>query len=64
MLQRGVLTRWPQDKVSLRVHWTTHSPRGLTAKDILMARFCDDQAAVIGTVDQTEVIACGATPGS
>jgi len=28
------------------IRWTTHHPQGLSAKDILMARFCDGQAAI------------------
>lgn len=28
------------------IRWTTHSPPGLSAKDIEMARFCDEQALV------------------
>ncbi|OKL63021.1 hypothetical protein UA08_02047 [Talaromyces atroroseus] len=38
---------------SVRVHWTTHYPRGLTDKDIEMARYCDQQAETIGTVEQS-----------
>ncbi|KAK3371648.1 transcriptional coactivator/pterin dehydratase [Lasiosphaeria ovina] len=30
------------------LHWTTHRPRGLSAKDIQMARWCHDQAASLG----------------
>lgn len=32
------------------IRWTTHSPPGLSAKDVEMARFCDEQAAVFGEV--------------
>jgi 4a-hydroxytetrahydrobiopterin dehydratase len=28
------------------IRWTTHSPPGLSAKDIEMAQFCDEQALV------------------
>jgi 4a-hydroxytetrahydrobiopterin dehydratase len=30
------------------IRWTTHSPPGLSAKDIEMARFCDEQALAFG----------------
>lgn len=30
------------------IRWTTHSPPGLSAKDIQMARYCDGQALVYG----------------
>jgi 4a-hydroxytetrahydrobiopterin dehydratase len=30
------------------IRWTTHSPPGLSAKDIEMAQFCDEQALVFG----------------
>ncbi|KAG9231699.1 transcriptional coactivator/pterin dehydratase [Amylocarpus encephaloides] len=32
------------------MRWTTHSPPGLSAKDVLMARFCDEAAATFGEV--------------
>src|SRR5450432_2142888 len=32
------------------VRWTTHSPSGLSIKDVEMARFCDEQALVFGEV--------------
>ncbi|KAK8251955.1 pterin-4-alpha-carbinolamine dehydratase family protein [Phyllosticta capitalensis] len=37
---------------SVEVHWTTHVPRGLSSKDIDMARYCEEQATEIGTVDK------------
>ncbi|KAF2865073.1 transcriptional coactivator/pterin dehydratase [Massariosphaeria phaeospora] len=47
---------------SLTVRWTTHIPHGLSAKDTFMARYCDEQAKVIGTVKQNEAQRCD--PGS
>jgi len=44
---------------SVEVHWTTHHPRGLSAKDTFMARYCDDRAQEIGTVQQHEAQKCG-----
>jgi 4a-hydroxytetrahydrobiopterin dehydratase len=32
------------------IRWTTHSPPGLSEKDVLMAKFCDEQAVVFGEV--------------
>jgi 4a-hydroxytetrahydrobiopterin dehydratase len=32
------------------VRWTTHAPAGLSAKDVLMARFCDEKALECGEV--------------
>jgi 4a-hydroxytetrahydrobiopterin dehydratase len=34
------------------IRWTTHSPPGLSEKDVLMARFCDEKAAECGEVVQ------------
>jgi hypothetical protein len=28
------------------IRWTTHSPPGLSEKDLVMAKFCDEQAAL------------------
>ena len=36
------------------IRWTTHSPSGLSAKDTLMARFCDEQAEKFGEVREDE----------
>ncbi|KAH9877850.1 hypothetical protein J1614_003067 [Plenodomus biglobosus] len=35
---------------SLTVRWTTHDCSGLSDKDSLMARYCDEQAGHIGTI--------------
>jgi 4a-hydroxytetrahydrobiopterin dehydratase len=36
------------------IRWTTHSPSGLSFKDISMARFCDEKALECGEVVQEE----------
>ncbi len=33
------------------IRWTTHSPPGLSEKDVLMARFCDEKARECGEVE-------------
>ncbi|KUJ14434.1 transcriptional coactivator/pterin dehydratase [Mollisia scopiformis] len=33
------------------IRWTTHSPPGLSEKDVLMARFCDERARECGEVE-------------
>jgi 4a-hydroxytetrahydrobiopterin dehydratase len=35
------------------VEWTTHNPKGLSAKDVDMAEFCDRTADEIGLKVQT-----------
>lgn len=35
------------------IRWTTHSPSGLSSKDVLMAQFCDDKALDLGIVEET-----------
>jgi 4a-hydroxytetrahydrobiopterin dehydratase len=47
-----------QKSGSVHIHWTTHFPRGLTHKDIDMAQYCDQQAALIGTVQQVDANKC------
>ncbi|KAK2823873.1 hypothetical protein FQN49_007531 [Arthroderma sp. PD_2] len=47
---------------SVHVHWTTHHPRGLSLKDTLMARYCDEQSSSIGTVEQSEGKKCHPGP--
>jgi hypothetical protein len=32
----------------VRIRWTTHNPKGLSDKDVEMARFCDMKAAEVG----------------
>ncbi|MCJ1373639.1 hypothetical protein MMC20_004867, partial [Loxospora ochrophaea] len=39
------------------LRWTTHKPEGLSAKDIIMARYCDTQALVhpeVGSAKHTQ----------
>ncbi|KAJ5243403.1 Pterin-4-alpha-carbinolamine dehydratase family protein [Penicillium citrinum] len=44
---------------SVDVHWTTHHPRGLTHKDISMARHCDNGAGLLGAVESSQGLKCG-----
>ncbi|TVY33665.1 putative pterin-4-alpha-carbinolamine dehydratase, partial [Lachnellula subtilissima] len=37
------------------IRWTTHSPPGLSEKDMLMARFCDEVAGRCGEVEDVGV---------
>ncbi|KAF2835003.1 hypothetical protein M501DRAFT_942880 [Patellaria atrata CBS 101060] len=37
---------------SVHIHWTTHNPHGLSEKDTFMAKYCDEQARTIGTVEK------------
>lgn len=37
------------------IRWTTHNPRGMSAKDIRMARFCDEAAQRHGEQYPTQV---------
>ncbi|KAH7386220.1 pterin 4 alpha carbinolamine dehydratase [Cadophora sp. MPI-SDFR-AT-0126] len=32
------------------IRWTTHSPPGLSGKDVVMARFCDEKAGECGEI--------------
>ncbi|KAK2796491.1 hypothetical protein FQN50_009536 [Emmonsiellopsis sp. PD_5] len=49
---------------SVHIHWTTHVPPGLSAKDTLMANYCDEQARLVGAVDESQVQNCSAGPSS
>ncbi len=49
---------------SVNVHWTTHNPRGLSAKDTFMARYCDEQARLIGAVEESQGQKCAPVPTS
>ncbi|KAJ6014151.1 hypothetical protein N7540_008742 [Penicillium herquei] len=44
---------------SVDVHWTTHRPRGLTHKDIDLARHCDQGAGLMGAVESGQGMKCG-----
>ncbi|KAK3072208.1 hypothetical protein LTR53_007239 [Teratosphaeriaceae sp. CCFEE 6253] len=41
---------WANVFTRTEIRWTTHRPPGLSAKDTLMARFCDEAAARHGEV--------------
>ncbi|OJJ76582.1 hypothetical protein ASPBRDRAFT_170717 [Aspergillus brasiliensis CBS 101740] len=43
---------------SVDVHWTTHNPRGLSEKDLEMARHCDEAADLMGSVEQGQGKKC------
>ncbi|OAL54139.1 transcriptional coactivator/pterin dehydratase [Pyrenochaeta sp. DS3sAY3a] len=47
------------DYNSLTVQWTTHEPRGLSEKDIKMAKYSDEVASEIKTVDPSQAPRCG-----
>ncbi|KAF7714450.1 Uncharacterized protein PECH_004960 [Penicillium ucsense] len=47
---------------SVDVHWTTHRPRGLTIKDVTLARHCDQGAVLMGAVESGEGAKCGPKP--
>ncbi|CAD6593355.1 MAG: hypothetical protein ASARMPREDX12_007103 [Alectoria sarmentosa] len=42
------LTASSQSYKSVFYHWTTHKPRGLSSKDIRMARLCEEKANLLG----------------
>ena len=42
---------WSNVYNKTHITWTTHRPRGLSGKDIVMARYCDDVAQEMGEVD-------------
>ncbi|KAK2760386.1 hypothetical protein FQN54_002456 [Arachnomyces sp. PD_36] len=35
----------------VKITWTTHRPRGLSEKDISMAKFCDEKAGEMGAME-------------
>ncbi|RKF78628.1 putative pterin-4-alpha-carbinolamine dehydratase [Golovinomyces cichoracearum] len=41
---------WSNIYNTVFVRWTTHSPAGLSEKDIIMARFCDCSAKKLGEI--------------
>lgn len=53
-----IMSLGEQKAGSVHIHWTTHFPRGITQKDIDMAQYCDQQAALIGTVQQSDANKC------
>jgi 4a-hydroxytetrahydrobiopterin dehydratase len=47
-----------QGPSSITYSWTTHRPRGLSEKDTLMARFCDEVVSELGAVVEGDVRHC------
>ncbi|KAJ5722361.1 hypothetical protein N7488_000396 [Penicillium malachiteum] len=43
---------------SATFEWTTHSPRGLSEKDVIMAKYCEEQAREIGDVKAQDAPSC------
>lgn len=41
------------------IRWTTHSPSGLSEKDVIMAKYCDEQSEKCGEVENAETSAVG-----
>jgi 4a-hydroxytetrahydrobiopterin dehydratase len=41
---------WANTYNTVFMRWTTHSPKGLSEKDVTMALFCDQYAAELGEV--------------
>ena len=41
---------WANVYNRVHIRWTTHSPRGLSEKDVDMAQFCEAQAQGLGEV--------------
>ncbi|KAH0350242.1 hypothetical protein KCU81_g2653, partial [Aureobasidium melanogenum] len=41
------------------VRWTTHKPMGLSSKDVLMAKFCDDAGSLHGELPEVDDDGCG-----
>ncbi|CAD6592927.1 MAG: hypothetical protein ASARMPRED_006844 [Alectoria sarmentosa] len=39
---------------SVFYHWTTHKPRGLSSKDVHMARLCEEKANLLGYLTGSE----------
>jgi 4a-hydroxytetrahydrobiopterin dehydratase len=38
------------------IRWTTHSPPGISSKDVLMARYCDEAAERLGEVVEEQAV--------
>ncbi|KAF2153655.1 transcriptional coactivator/pterin dehydratase, partial [Myriangium duriaei CBS 260.36] len=45
---------WTNIYNKTHIVWTTHSPPGLSSKDIVMAKYCDEAAAEAGEVEPTK----------
>ncbi|KAI9660997.1 MAG: hypothetical protein M1821_009324 [Bathelium mastoideum] len=55
---------WSNIYNKTRIRWTTHSPSGLSEKDITMARICDAHAESLGGIPITQVAETGVTGSS
>lgn len=47
---------WHNLYSEVSIEWTTHRPRGLSEKDVLMAEFCDRVAGEVGVMPRQENI--------
>ncbi|KAI9738372.1 MAG: putative pterin-4-alpha-carbinolamine dehydratase [Cirrosporium novae-zelandiae] len=45
---------WSNSCNKVFIRWTTHSPPGVSPKDVHMAKYCDKQAALIGELEVDE----------
>lgn len=45
---------WSNVYNKTHIRWTTHQPLGLSAKDVLMAKFCDGEASKLGEIPPSE----------
>lgn len=45
---------WSNVYNKTHIRWTTHSPEGLSSKDLGMARFCDEAAREFGELEVQE----------
>ncbi|KAJ6021853.1 hypothetical protein N7540_007357 [Penicillium herquei] len=43
---------------SATFEWTSHSPQGLSEKDVIMAKYCEEQAREIGDVKAEDAPSC------
>ena len=37
---------------TVKIHWTTHRPHGLSEKDTQMAKYCDEEADKLSAVSK------------
>lgn len=54
---------WTNVYNKTHVRWTTHNPEGLSIKDLVMARFCDEMAKEYGEAEPEESVASCYGPG-
>ena len=45
------------------IRWTTHNPEGLSTKDTVMAKFCDDTGKEFGEAEPEDEVASCYGPG-